>query len=297
LFLTGAGLKGRILVAGGDGFIGSALTAYLRKAGETVTATTIERDQPDEGLVYFDITTDITENPLLGGPYEAAVICSAITGLDDCARDPVATAAINVDGVSKLAEHLLARGTYVVFLSSNQVFDGSHAFPSITDPVSPVTEYGRQKARAEQAIAGFGGPSLVLRLTKVLGGNTGLFEQWARILREGKEINPFSDMYMAPVPLAAVLSVLRLAMDRGMRGILHLSGDRDVSYAEIAYLLCERIGADSGLVRPVSWREVRPAGDIFPERTALDGARLRVEFGMFPPESRWVIENTFSDTW
>jgi dTDP-4-dehydrorhamnose reductase len=103
-----------------------------------------------------------------------------------------------------------------------------------------VTEYGRQKARAEQAIAGFGRPSLVLRLTKVLGGNTGLFEQWARTLREGKEINPFSDMYMAPVPLAAVLSVLRLAMDRRTEGILHLSGDRDVSYAEIAYLLCER---------------------------------------------------------
>lgn len=290
-------VKGRILVVGGDGFIGSALTAYLRNAGEDVTATTIDRDPPDKRWVYFDITADIGHSAVLKDRYEIAVICAAVTSLDECARNPVATAAINVDGVCDLAKYLIARDTYVIFLSSNQVFDGSRTFPSVTDPVSPATEYGRQKARAEQAIAEFGGQSLILRLTKVLGGNNGLFQQWARAMREGKDIFPFSDMYMAPVPLTAVLSVLRLAMDKRTTGILHLSGDRDISYAEIAHMLRKKTGIDNAGIKPVSWKVARPSEEGFPSSTALDTTRLRQEFGIFPPESQWVIESAFSDTW
>ena len=290
-------VKGRTLVVGGDGFIGRALTEYLRNAGEDVTPTTIEEVLPDKTWIHFDITQDIGRSRVLEDRYDVAFICSAITSLDECARNPVATAAINVEGVTRLAKHLFARSTYIVFFSSNQVFDGSRPFPPVTEPVSPVTEYGRQKAKAESAITGLGGQSLILRMTKVLGGRQALFEQWAAAIRQGQDISPFSDMYMAPVPVTTVLSVLRLAVDKRTTGILHVSGDRDISYADIARMLAEKIGIKDAGIKPVSWRVARPSGEPFPIRTALDTTRLRLEFGIFAPESEWVIKNSFSDKW
>src|SRR5690606_26325829 len=97
-----------------------------------------------------------------------AFLCAAVTALRSCEADPAGTARANVEHTARLASMLVGRGAFVVFLSSNLVFDGSEPRRRADAPTCPATEYGRQKAAAEGALLAMGGVSIV-RLTKVVG--------------------------------------------------------------------------------------------------------------------------------
>ena len=58
-------------------------------------------------------------------------------------------------------------------------------------------------------------------------------------------------MVFSPVPLDAVTAALAAVGGRRFAGIIQVSGERDVSYGEVAAHLAERLAVDPGLVRPV----------------------------------------------
>src|SRR5437764_879665 len=90
----------------------------------------------------------------------------------------------------------------VLIVGADGVFDGQHPHRLPTDPVSPVTEYGRQKAEVERHLLTMDAPAAVVRLTKVLQPGFPLLRGWVDALKIGEPILPFSDMVMAPVTLA-----------------------------------------------------------------------------------------------
>jgi dTDP-4-dehydrorhamnose reductase len=276
---------GRILVVGGDGRIGAALCRYLRGAGETVSATTRRQDAP-EGSVFLDLGED-PGTWTLPPDVRAAVLCAAASGIDRCENDPAATARINVEAVCDLAARL-PQAAFMVFLSTSQVFDGSLAFPEPDAPVSPPTQYGRQKALAEgRLLAEFPSRVAVLRLTKVFDARGALAAGWTRALLRGEPVEPFSDMVFSPVPLSSVAACVRLLLDRRCAGVFHWSGERDVSYTDFALALARRLGAEPGLVRPVSAaKQGKWAG---PPRTALGMKRTKDVLGVAPPEVAWTL--------
>jgi dTDP-4-dehydrorhamnose reductase len=105
-------------------------------------------------------------------------------------------------------------------------------------------------------------------------------------------------MYMAPVPLSHVVAVLRLVGNRRLPGILQVSGDRDVSYAEAALMGARIIGADAQLVRPARTLDTnllseQPSRHTTLRATVLNVDRLRSTLGIEPPDVRWTIEMAF----
>src|SRR6185437_7526621 len=139
------------LIVGGDSEIGAAAYSAMQTQGLAAAATTRRREFSSAGRPFLDLSTDIDlfEPP----PRTTAVcICAAIARIAACAADPQGTAFINVDRTLALADKFLARGIYVLFLSTNQVFDGQTPNVAPDAPYSAVSEYGRQKARTEMAL-------------------------------------------------------------------------------------------------------------------------------------------------
>ena len=79
----------------------------------------------------------------------AACIFAAIARVAACEADPKGSAHVNVTQTLALADRLLTRGIPVLYLSTNQVFDGTTPNVAPDASYSPVTEYGRQKVLAE----------------------------------------------------------------------------------------------------------------------------------------------------
>lgn len=282
--------KKKIIVIGGDSLIGSALVSYLQFSGECVTATTRRKDMLGNNRIYLDLSDGIDKWPIFG-PFSVAIICAAITKIDTCALDPGGSLRVNVEAIRLLTDSLSANGTFILFLSSNQVFDGLSPYPSPEDPVCPVNEYGRQKVMTEKLVLSNDADRVgVLRLTKVMGSRNPLLEDWIMTLKKGQPIKPFDNMSVAPIPLSSVLSVIRLMIDNRTCGIYHLSGDRDLAYSEVAMTVARILKVSRNLVQPISFPKAGLAGESFPVRTALNMESLKSAFGIMPPDVDWTIK-------
>jgi dTDP-4-dehydrorhamnose reductase len=267
--------------------VGSALLARVRQAGLCALGTTRRPDRVNEECLRLDLADDLQQ----WRPPQPVEVAEA--RIQACKDNPAATARVNVEGLSQLAKSLQSQGAFVIFLSTNQVFDGSVPFRSPLDPCCPVTEYGRQKAEAERRFLQSGGAGAIVRFTKILGPRTPLFATWAVSLRRGQRIQPFSDMTLAPVPLSCAVNVLLLIAARRLPGIFHVSGDRDVSYEAAARAGAAAMGADPRLVMPVRAAQSAVDSEPLPLHTTLDIGAIKATLGLVPPDVQWTIETAF----
>jgi dTDP-4-dehydrorhamnose reductase len=282
------------VVAGADGLFGCALAAAVAAGGYLVARTS---RRATAGVLPLDLAANPATWAL---PDRAAVglLCAAVTSWERCRDDPDGTKLVNVDRTVRLARALAERGARVVFPSSNQVFDGTVAVRPAGDPPNPQTEYGRQKALAEVELLRMPAATVV-RFGKVLGAAPGFLRAWGDALLRGEPVEPFADMVLSPVPLAFAAAVMVRAGERGPGGVLQVTGERDVTYSEIAFRLADRLGADRRLVRPQSYTDRGLPAGMAPRHTTLDVGRLRSELDLTPPPV-WdtvdaVIRETFRD--
>ncbi len=280
------------LVVGAEGMVGNALVERLRQTGLSVLGTTRRRENLTKKNLHLDLADDVQQwRP--PQPVDVAILCAGETRLQNCKDDPEKTAKINVEGISQLAKNLQHAGTFVIYLSTNQVFDGSVPFRSPRDSRCPVTEYGRQKAEAERRISEGGAACAIVRFTKILGPQTPLFANWADTLRRGQPIQAYSDMMLAPVPLSCVVNILLLIADRRLVGIFHVSGDKDISYEAAARIGASALGADIRLAQPVKAAQNGFEGGPMPLHTTLDMDVLKSIPGVVPPDVQWTVEMAF----
>jgi len=273
-----------LLIVGGDSMIGRAVANGAAGRGWRVATTTRRRELVSDDRPYLDLARP--EDAALPVA-QTALIAAACSG-SVCDKNPASTASINVAGTTALVSRLAEAGSRVVFLSTNQVFDGSVPFRSAKDLPCPTTEYGRQKAAGERAVFNCGRRGTVLRLTKVLYPPPPLLERWAITLAADKPIEAFNDLTCAPITLEFIANIILAIVDRGGSGIYQVSADRDFSWYEIACLLAEALGRPAEYVHPVS------AGgalgeDAVPTYTTLDSTRVRDEFEISPPPSTEAI--------
>lgn len=234
-----------VLIVGGDSLIGRALRESYRAAGVSCLATSRRAGQhPRLDLAAAPETWELANN------YSTAFLCAGRTRLADCEAHPAETELINVTRTTELARTLHDRGAFVVFLSTNLVFDGSTAFPTVDDAPNPTTAYGRQKAEAEKILRELGDRVALVRLTKVVHPEMPSLLDWAAALRQREVIHPYSDMVFSPIPLDFVAGALRSIASRRTGGIIHLSAERDVSYASLAASLAVHLKVAPDLVQP-----------------------------------------------
>lgn len=284
-------MKGPILIVGTEGLLGSTLLRLGRQRRLNLLGTMIEPAKDFPQILKLDLSKAIEDwSPPVG--CQAAILCAAITSLEACRRDPVGTRHINVMQTLRLTEKLLEAGVFVVFISSNLVFDGTRPLRRAEEATCPKTEYGRQKAEVEKAFVAFGGSVAIVRLTKVTNPRWPLVQGWIWSARSRQPFEAFGDFVCAPIPLDVTANgLLKIAEDK-RSGIFQFSADSDVSYADIARHIVRRMNGDESLVRVASCQSA--ALEHSPAHTTLDATRARCELGLVFPEPLRVIEDTFS---
>jgi dTDP-4-dehydrorhamnose reductase len=270
-----------VLVIGGDGLLGGAMAAALRAGGHEVTVTTRRPDAVWPGRLWLDLSA--REREWSFPPrVDVALLCAGVASIHACRAAPEITRHVNGPATARLAARLLECGAFVVFPSTNLVFDGERPWRHEDDPVAPRTEYGRQKTETERCLLALGDAVAIVRLTKVWGSHVPLLSAWAAALRQQEPIHPFADAMVAPVHVDEAARLLGVVALGRLGGVSHVSGDRDVSYAEIGHRLARRLMAAPSLVRP----RAAPADELWPRHTTLAMRRLGA-IGGFRPSDVW----------
>jgi dTDP-4-dehydrorhamnose reductase len=286
------------LIVGGDSEIGAATFRAMQAKGNAVAATTRRRESVASDRPFLDLAAPL-EDWAPPPETQAVCLCAAIARLTDCANDPAGSAHINVAQTLALADKLLARGIAVLFLSTNQVFDGRTPHERAEAPHSPVSEYGRQKARAEATLLRqleSGAPVAILRLAKVVSDTMPLIGGWIKDLTVAKPIRVFNDLALAPTPANLVCTAIAALLQDRARGIFQLTGPRDVTYAEIGRFLAAYLDADQKLVNQTSARAAGLPEGATPLHTTLDSSLLRVHYGLEVPDVWDVVERVATNS-
>jgi dTDP-4-dehydrorhamnose reductase len=281
----------RTLIIGIDSLIGRTLHARLHERGHEVLGTT-RREQAAASHMYLDLSSDPAKWPALSS-CDIMVICAAVNGFAACRQSPELSQRVNVDAAEALARRALESGGRVVFLSTSAVFDGTRPLARPAWPVSPTTEYGRQKAEAERRLLALGGAIAVVRLTKVVWPEMPLLVDCRQSLLRGEPIKGFADLRMAPVAADSTATALERIIDSTLNGILHISGAEDVTYLQAAQWLAEELNAPSELIQASSARSAGLPDAERPLHTTLDMTRECRELGLEPPLPRAVMESVF----
>lgn len=202
-------------------------------------------------------------------------------------QDGPAAQQTNVDGSLHVAWAARERGARLVHVSSDVVFAGTPGRPlRETDPVDPVTDYGRAKAAAEVVVTATHPEAVLVRTSLIYGGEQpSRHEQLALAAARGEsDVAFYSDEIRSPVAVADLAAaLLELAALPDVRGPLHIAGPDAVSRLELARLVARRHGLDSDGLRSANRPPGRP-GDL-----TLDCSRAQALLRTRPRGVREVL--------
>jgi dTDP-4-dehydrorhamnose reductase len=239
------------IIIGGDSVVGKALAEYWLKNKIPFQSSTRHKEFQSEKRPFIDLTKTRTFENLL--PQENAVICAAITDMGLCEKNSEETRVINVSATIKLIKRLNSNKTHIVFLSTNQVFDGKKAYQNPYAPRNPISEYGKQKAQVEEFIENIPN-ACIIRLTKVIHPELELLKKWKHSIADRKEIYAFVDMTLSPINIDEVVKKIDTLVRHKATGVYQVSGVRDLTYYEFAQNFAINNGLSIEIVKKDYWK-------------------------------------------
>lgn len=144
----------KVLVVGGAGYVGGALTDHLLGTGHQVkvydSLVYEESYRKPVDLVFGDVRDWDQLSPELEWA-DVVVWLAAIVGDGACALDPELTREINTASVARLAQRFQGR---ILFTSTCSVYGASEKLLDESSPVKPLSLYAETKLAAEGHLRG-----------------------------------------------------------------------------------------------------------------------------------------------
>jgi len=243
--------KQKLLIVGIDSAIARKLISnpILKDFEIHGTSRRVLDHKNNKNLYHLDLSSDKIDS--LKGFFDFAVICAGETNIKNCEDFYDKARQINVDSTIKLISNLLSQGTFVLFLSSNAVFDGSKAFCTPADLRNPINSYGKFKLEVENYLSAQQAPSSVLRLTKLVAPDYGLLAEWNRNLGNYLEIKAYTDKLISPIGFEETTKSIISILNSRSTGVFHLGGKEEMSYYEFARVQFKNISGALHLITPV----------------------------------------------
>lgn len=172
---------------------------------------------------------------------DAVLHTAALSQPNQCANNPKLSLDINVNAAVYLAQKCKALQIPFLFTSSSQVFDGDAAPYKETDTANPIHIYAQHKLLAEQQILDAYPKSIIVRMPLMFGNTSpasqNFLKAWLNKMRNGEQLNVFTDEYRMPASGQSASEGLFLLLDKNEKGIFHLAGKDRVSRSDFAYLM------------------------------------------------------------
>lgn len=234
----------RILIIGGDSFLGSNFSKLLAQKNISHIATSRKRHYKYlKNRKYF--TLEKWQKYNLEDNFTHAVIFVGISGYEKCEKNPKSWD-INVRFTTELISGLMSRGINVTVISSSAVFSSTTENADEFTAMNPDSEYGRQKSEMEKlstaTAKAYEHTSLtIVRPTKVMSGKSETFKNWEKSVAKNQEIVVFDDLFISPISIQYFCNSLVFIVLSNKPGIYHLSGEQSVSYASLVLEYASRL--------------------------------------------------------
>lgn len=215
----------RILITGAQGQVGQALITAL---------------QQQHVLLPFDHTAlDISKlsacSQIIALQPDCVVHSAAYTNVDGCARDPSHALRVNGLGTKHIALACQQLGIPLVYISTNEVFDGRAKQPYIEfDPPNPINPYGYSKWVGEQVVQQLLHRYYIVRTAWIFGGKHSFVRTILRLAQERDELKVVDDEIGNPTYAPDLAQAIARLIEQPAYGIYHFTNEGYCSRFEFA---------------------------------------------------------------
>lgn len=242
----------KILLTGASGLVGGTFAPVASSAGHVVTGIVGRWTESLPGLarqVAGNLRDEAAVRALVEEVRPDVIVhAAAISEPAQCEAEPEHARQINVALPDQLARLAVETGARLIHLSTEQVFDGTHAPYAVDAGRRAINLYARLKLEAEDAVRA-AAPSqvVVLRLPLLMGNSPGgrrsVHERLLMLWAEGKPARLYRDEIRQTCTADSVAAALvELCGRPELRGTFHWAGSEPVSRLEIGQRVRDHFG-------------------------------------------------------
>lgn len=216
---------------------------------------------------------------------DGIVNCAGYTAVDKAEENEELCAMLNQHAPAYLAAAVEKRGGWMVHISTDYVFDGTHHTPYVeTDEPCPNSVYGRTKLAGEQEVMQHCKRSVIIRtawLYSTFGNN--FVKTMIRLGKERPELGVIFDQIGTPTYAGDLAKAIMAVVEKGiMPGIYHFSNEGVISWYDFTKAIHRLAGITTCHVRPLHTAEY-PTPANRPHFSVLDKTKIKTVYGIEIP--------------
>lgn len=242
--------KKKILLFGGNGFLGSRLIRSL-KPNLVIAPSHSELDLFNIKNVCQKI--EKTQPDLI-------IYASGITKIEESELHKEEAFALNAQVPEEIAKFIYRQNIPLIYISTDAVFDGyvnKYMFNE-TDLPNPKSTYGKSKLKGEEAVLKNSSNNVVVRLITLFGIDfiksnflTGIWKE----LINNNEVLGIVDQTQNPLSVDIGANAISFIVNQQLQGIYHLGSlDWDTNF-NFLVKFAEKFNLDRSLVKKISFSE------------------------------------------
>jgi dTDP-4-dehydrorhamnose reductase len=219
--------------------------------------------------------------------FASVLDCAGNCALKQCEVAPEIAWRINVEGVRNLLSQTVPRGSRLVHLSCDLVFSGTDGKGGYleTDPVDPVTVYGKTMAVGEEEVLATDPSACILRISLPMGvsfsGHAGAIDWITSRFKKLRPATLYVDEIRTPTYTDCLNRLCETMLRNELSGIYHAGASRRLSLYEIAQIINRVGGYDPDCLMGIPRHQAAPipprAGNV-----CMDCGRLVAALGYDP---------------
>lgn len=259
----------KILVTGAGGLLGTRICELALRNHHGVYSV-YSQHLPKYGT---QVRLDITDKAALTTAFEkvkpdAVIHTAALSDVDRCEKEKTLAWKINAEATGNIAEQCFKEGHFLLYVSTDYVFDGSKGNYLERDLTGPINYYGLTKLRGEEFVEGSNAEHSVARTSVIYGAIPAAgkinFALWLiNRLKKKEEVKVVTDQRNSPTLNTNLAEMILEIVEKRQTGTFHLAGAEPMTRYEFAQQIAETFDLDSECIIPVSsesmsWLANRP---------------------------------------
>ena len=178
---------------------------------------------------------------------------AALTDVDLCEKEKELALKINSNSTELISNYAKKLNAYLIYVSSDYVFDGEKGNYKEEDEPNPINFYGYTKLLGEIAVSSICNDYLIVRTSVIYGSKPARdkinFALWVLDkLSNNKKIKVLVDQFVSPTLNTNLAEMLLEAIERRLTGICHMSGATRISRYDFAKELAKVMDLNVDLI-------------------------------------------------
>ena len=276
----------KILITGANGQLGTELQHVLRDMRAEIGPLPVDYRDAEVvalGSGELDITDENAVASELAKGYDIVINAAAYTNVDGCESNTEDADAVNHLGPAHLARACEEHGAKLVQVSTDYVFPGNEEGERVeTDPVGPISAYGRTKLAGEEVVKELCSHYFIVRTAWLYGYKGKNFAKtMIRLASKFGKISVVADQFGNPTNANDLAyEILKLALTQEY-GVYHCTNNGTCSWFDFACAVVDLAGipCEKEPLTSAEYKQRFPQSADRPHFSSLKNAHLETTIG------------------